>query len=114
MQYKELKILIVTISELNKKILILARKKATLENSLNIQNWQNLLVTKKYSSNPILAQEIQLIKKRSLFKFGQDHESWHQIILQADMEEKDNLIIKIERAFSAVSDPDSHLSMQSK
>jgi hypothetical protein len=38
MQYKELKILIVTISELNKKILTLARKKATLENSLNIQN----------------------------------------------------------------------------
>lgn len=106
MQYKELKILIVTISELNEKILTLARKKATLENSLNIQNWQNLLVTKKYSSNPVLAQEIQLIKKRSIFKFGQDHESWHQIILQAGMEEKDNLKKKIERAFSAVSDPD--------
>jgi hypothetical protein len=30
------------------------------------------------------------------------------------MEEKDNLKIEIERAFSAASDPDSHLSMQSK
>jgi hypothetical protein len=30
------------------------------------------------------------------------------------MEEKDNLKIEIERAFSAESDPDSHLSMQSK